>query len=88
MPYDQDREENVKFIEWKGIYPFTSLPKEAKIVQIVTLFTFLSLSLFFLLLFSTYVFFDTSILDPFFSQPLFSYILLPSLYLNHPFLPN
>ena len=42
---DQDREENVNFIEYKGIYPSINLPGEAKIVQIVTLFNFFSLSL-------------------------------------------
>ena len=45
LPEDQDREENVNFIEYKGIYPSINLPGEAKIVQIVTLFNFFSLSL-------------------------------------------
>ena len=33
MLEDVDREENVNFIEYERIYPSTSLPKEAKIVQ-------------------------------------------------------
>ena len=42
LPEDEDREENVNFIEKKSIYPSTGLPEEAKIVQKVTLFTLFS----------------------------------------------
>ena len=39
LPEDKDREENVDFIEYMGIYPSTNLPEEAKIIQKVALFT-------------------------------------------------
>ena len=70
----------------KGIYPSTSLPEEAKFVQIVTLFTHLSLLLLLLLL-CAYVLLILC-LDPFLSEHYFPSIPLPLSYLNHPFSPN